>query len=343
MIDLRSDTVTTPTPAMRRAMAEAEVGDDVYGEDPTVNRLQERVADLLGKEASLFVPSGTMANQAALKAATQPGDEVICERGCHIVNYEAGMPAVFSGLMTNVLDAPRGILAPEQVEAAVRADNVHLPRTRVVELEITSNRGGGSITPIETVRAIADVARRHDLWMHLDGARLWNAAVATGIPPAEWAALFDSVSVCLSKGLGAPVGSMVAGSAAFVARVHRVRKMLGGGMRQAGVIAAAGLYAVEHHIERLAEDHANAAILARALADAPHAVVNPDDVETNIVIFDVVDAAGGASAVVAALKDGGVLCNAIGPDRIRLVTHLDVTRDQCERAAGVLADVLGER
>ena len=191
--DFRSDTVTRPTAAMRRAMAEAEVGDDVYGEDPTVNRLQERVAEMLGKESAIFMPTGTMANQAALKAATQPGDEVICDRNCHILNFEAGAPAALSGLMMNAIEAPRGILAPEEVEAAVRPDNVHCPRTRVVELEVTHNRGGGSIYPIETVRAIAAVARRHGLWMHLDGARLWNASVATGIPPSVWADEFDAV------------------------------------------------------------------------------------------------------------------------------------------------------
>lgn len=340
MIDLRSDTVTRPTAGMRRAMAEAEVGDDVFGEDPTINRLQERVAAILGKEASLFVPSGTMANQSALKAATQPGDEVICERSCHIFNYEAGMPAAFSGLMMNPLDAPRTLLAPEQVEAAVRGDNVHLPRTRVVELEITSNRGGGNIYPLETVRAIAQVARRHGLWMHLDGARLWNASVATGIAPAVWAAEFDAVCVCLSKGLGAPAGSLVAGSAEFIRRVHRVRKMMGGGMRQAGILAAAGLYALEHHPDRLADDHAHARRLAEALAQVPGASIDPDQVQTNIVIFDVADPARDAAAVCAALKAEGVLCLPVAPRRIRLVTHLDVTREQCDQACAIIRTVL---
>ena len=340
MIDLRSDTVTRPSAGMRRAMAEAEVGDDVYGEDPSVNRLQERVAELLGKEAAIFTPSGTMANQAALKAATQPGDEVICDRNCHILNFEAGTPAAFSGLMMNALEAPRGILSPEQVEAAIRPDNPHYPQTRVVELEITHNRGGGSIYPIETVRAIAEIARGHGLWMHLDGARLWNAGVATGIALSTWAAEFDAVSVCFSKGLGAPVGSAVAGTAEFIKRVHRVRKMMGGGMRQAGVLAAAGLYALEHNIQRLAEDHANAKLLAGAVADLPKVSLNPDEVETNIVIFDLVDANRTARSVAAELKARGVLVGAIGPMRIRMVTHLDLSRPQCEEARGVLRQVL---
>ena len=339
MIDLRSDTVTRPTPGMRRAMAEAEVGDDVYGEDPTVNRLQERVAEMLGKESAIFMPTGTMANQAALKAATQPGDEVICDRNCHILNFEAGAPAALSGLMMNAIEAPRGILAPEEVEAAVRPDNVHCPRTRVVELEVTHNRGGGSIYPIETVRAIAAVARRHGLWMHLDGARLWNASVATGIPPSVWADEFDAVSVCFSKGLGAPVGSAVAASADFITRVHRVRKLLGGGMRQAGVLAAAALYALENHIDRLAEDHANARLLAEGIADLPAVQLDPAEVETNIVIFDLVGARYTASSLAEELKRRGVLVGAVGPMRIRMVTHLDVSRPDCERARDIIREV----
>jgi threonine aldolase len=338
MIDLRSDTVTKPSAAMRQAMAAAEVGDDVYGEDPTVNRLQERVAELLGKERALFVPSGTMANQSALKAATQPGDEVICDRGAHVAAFEGGMPAAFSGLMLYLLDCPRGLIAPEQVAAALRPADHHYPRSRVVELEITSNRGGGSIYPIEQVRAIVRVAREHGLWLHLDGARLWNASVATGIPPKTWAAEFDAVCVCLSKGLGAPVGSLVAGSADFIDRVHRVRKMLGGGMRQAGLLAAAGLYALDHNRERLADDHANAKRLAQGLADLPAVGLDPADVETNIVIFDLLGR--DAKPLAAECKARGLLIHAIGPRRIRLVTHLDVSRAQCEEALAILRELL---
>ena len=340
MIDLRSDTVTRPSPGMRRAMAEAEVGDDVYGEDPTVNRLQAAVAERLGKEASLFMPSGTMANQSALNAATQPGDEIICDRMCHIINFEAGAPAALSGLMPNALDAPRGILSPTQVADAIRPTDAHYAQTRVVELEITHNRGGGSIYPIETVRAISRVAREHGLWMHLDGARLWNASVATGIPPATWAAEFDAVTVCLSKGLGAPVGSLVAGPTEFIERVHRVRKRLGGGMRQAGILAAAGLYAIEHNIERLADDHANATCLAEGIADLPAVHLDPANVETNIIIFDLVNTDGTARSVAADLKANGVLVGAVGPMRIRMVTNLDVSRAQCEQARDIIRHVL---
>jgi len=340
MIDLRSDTVTRPSPGMRRAMVEAEVGDDVYGEDPTVNRLQACVAERLGKEASIFMPSGTMANQSALKATTQPGDEVICDRACHIINFEAGAPAALSGLMLNALDAPRGILAPEQVADAIRPTDAHYAQTRVVELEITHNRGGGSIYPIETVRAIARVAREHGLWMHLDGARLWNASVATGVPLAAWAAEFDAVTVCLSKGLGAPVGSLVAGTAEFIERVHRVRKRLGGGMRQAGVLAAAGLYAIENNIDRLADDHANATLLAEGIADLPTVDLSPADVETNIIIFDLVNTDRTARSVAADLKAHGVLVGAVGPMRIRMVTNLDVSRAQCEQARDIIRRVL---
>ena len=341
MIDLRSDTVTKPSAAMREAMAAAEVGDDVYGEDPTVNRLQERVAEVLGKERSIFVPSGTMANQAALKAATQPGDEVICDRGAHILNFEAGMPAVLSGLLLYPIDAPRGLMAPEQVAAAIRPEDHHYPHTRVVELEITSNRGGGSIYPLERVRAIARLARERGLWLHLDGARLWNASVATGIAPKTWAAEVDAVCVCLSKGLGAPVGSMVAGRAEFIDRVHRVRKMLGGGMRQAGLLAAAGLYALDHNLDRLAQDHANARLLAEGLADLAAVHLNVADVETNIVIFDLVNTRHNARSLAAEARSRGLLIGAIGEARVRLVTHLDVSRAQCEEARSILREALG--
>src|SRR5438876_1733963 len=254
-IDLRSDTVTRPTPGMRAAIQAAEVGDDVFGEDPTVNRLQERVAALLGKEAALYVPSGTMSNQIAIKTQTVPGDELLCEATCHVYNYEAGGPAVLSGVMCRTIDGDCGLVDVSQLADKIRPVNEHLVRTRLVCLENTHNRGGGRIYPLEKIRAISSWAHRHGLLVHLDGARLWNAVVATGIPAAEWAKHCDSVSVCFSKGLGAPIGSALVGTRELVAKARHIRKLFGGGMRQAGVAAAGALYALEHHIERLAEDH----------------------------------------------------------------------------------------
>src|SRR5262245_42720116 len=247
VIDLRSDTVTRPTSGMRAAMAAAEVGDDVFFEDPTVNRLQDRVAPLLGKEAALFVPSGTMSNQVCVKTHTQPGDELLLETTCHIYNYEAGGPAVLSGVMCRTVDGDFGVLDVTQLDDKIRPENEHLVRTRLVCLENTHNRGGGRVYPLEKIRAISAWARENGLRMHLDGARLWNAVVASGIPAAEWARHFDSVSVCFSKGLGAPIGSALAGTREFVAKAKRIRKLFGGGMRQAGIAAAAALYAVDHH------------------------------------------------------------------------------------------------
>ena len=333
LIDLRSDTVTRPTPAMRAAMAQAEVGDDVFGEDPSVNRLQERVADLLGKEAALFVPSGTMSNQIAVKVHTQPGDELLCDVHCHIYNYEAGGPAVLSGVTCRTLEGDWGVLDVGQLEGQVRPANDHLVRTRLVCLENTHNRGGGRVYPFDKVQAIRAWARRHGLALHLDGARLWNAVVATGIPARAWGGLFDSVSVCFSKGLGAPVGSALAGPADFIARARRVRKLFGGGMRQAGVLAAAALYALEHHVERLAEDHRNARVIAQAIADTPGLRLTPPEVETNLVWFEVDPDLGTAADVVAALKGQGVLVHAAGPHTARACTHLDVSAAQAERAA----------
>jgi threonine aldolase len=340
MIDLRSDTVTRPTPGMRAAMLAAEVGDDVYGEDPTVNRLEERVATLLGKEAALFVPTGTMSNQVCIKVHTQPGDELLCETGCHIYYHEAGGPAVLSGVTCRTLDGDHGVLDVGQLEDKVRPDDPHHVRTRLVCLENTHNRGGGRVYPLESVRAIARWAGRHGLRMHLDGARLWNAVVATGVAAREWAAEFDSVSVCFSKGLGAPVGSALAGPRDFVATARRVRKLLGGGMRQAGFLAAAALYALDHHVERLAEDHRNARTVAAAVADTPGLRLNPPQVETNLVWFDVDPALGSARDVAAALKERGVLVQAAGPQRVRACTHLDVSAAQAGRAADALGKAL---
>jgi threonine aldolase len=333
IIDLRSDTVTRPTPGMRAAIQAAEVGDDVFDEDPTVNRLQERVADLLGKDAALFVPSGTMSNQICVKVHTQPGDELLCEALCHIYNFEAGGPAVLSGVTCRTVEGDCGILDVSQLEDKVRPVNDHLVRTRLVCLENTHNRGGGKVYPLEKIQAISGWARQQGLKMHLDGARLWNAVVATGTPAAEWAAHFDSVSVCFSKGLGAPIGSALAGSREFITRAKRVRKLFGGGMRQAGVAAAAALYAVENHIERLAEDHRNARVLAQAIAETPGLRLNTPEVETNLVWFAVDPELGTAKDVAAALKQRGVRVHAAGPYTLRACAHLDVSAAQAERAA----------
>lgn len=329
-IDLRSDTVTKPTPDMRRAMAEAEVGDDVFGEDPTVNALQEKVAKILRKETAIFVPSGTMANQLAIKSHTQPGDEVIIEGTSHPFNFEGGAGAALSGVQFNCLKGVRGILEVSQVEEAIRPLDHHFPVTRLICLENTHNRGGGSIYPIEKISEIHQLAKAKGLVIHLDGARLWNASVATGIKPYEYAQWADSVSVCLSKGLGAPIGSLVTGSKTFIDRVHRFRKMFGGGMRQAGIIAAAGIYALDHHIERLKEDHRNAKRLAFGLKEFKGVFIKPEDVETNIIIFDVSQSGMTAPQVTEAMKKEGVLIHAFGKTQIRLVTHLDVTSEEIE-------------
>lgn len=314
-------------------MAAAEVGDDVFHEDPTVNRLQERVAALLGKDAALLVPSGTMSNQVCVKAHTQPGDELLLEANCHIYNYEAGGPAVLSGVMCRTLDGDFGILDLTQLEDKIRPDNEHLARTRVVCLENTHNRGGGRIYPLEKIQAISAWAWENGLVMHLDGARLWNAVVATGTPAAEWARHFDSVSVCFSKGLGAPLGSALAGPRDFVARARKIRKLFGGGMRQAGIVAAAALYALENHVDRLADDHRNARVLAQAVADTPGLRLHPPEVHTNLVWFQVDPDLGTAKDVAAALKQRGVHVHAAGPQTIRACTHLDVSAAQAERAA----------
>jgi threonine aldolase len=332
-IDLRSDTVTRPTPGMRAAMANAEVGDDVFGEDPTVIRLQERVAALLGKEAALFVPSGTMSNQICLKAQTQPGDELICESTCHVYNFEAGGPAVLSSVTCRTLEGEYGILDVGQLEDKIRRVDDHLVRTRVIALENTHNRGGGRVYPLEKIRAISTWAHANSLIMHLDGARLWNAMVATGIPAAEWCRHFDSVSVCFSKGLGAPIGSALAGSREFIIRARRVRKLFGGGMRQAGVIAAAALFSLDHHIERLAEDHLHARVIAQAITDTPGLRLDPPEVETNLVWFEVDPELGSAKDIAARLKQKGIWVQPVGGHTIRVCTHLDVSAAQAERAA----------
>jgi threonine aldolase len=340
-IDLRSDTVTKPTPGMRKAIAEAEVGDDVFGEDPTVNALQEKVAKILEKEAAIFVPSGTMANQLAIKSHTQPGDEVIIEATSHPYNFEGGGGAAISGIQFYCLKGVRGVLDASQIEEAIRPDDHHFPVTKLICLENTHNRGGGSIYPIEKMIEIYRLAKSKGLLVHLDGARLWNASVATGIKSQKYAQWADSVSVCLSKGLGAPIGSLVAGSKTFIERVHRFRKMFGGGMRQAGIIAAAGIYALDHHVERLKEDHQNAKRLALGLKELNGVSIIPEHVETNIVIFDVIHTGWTAPQVAEAMKSNGVLIHPLGKTQIRLVTHLDVTSEDIEVALKAFEKVLG--
>src|SRR5437764_1051301 len=336
MIDLRSDTVTKPTPGMLAAMTAAAVGDDVFGEDPTVNELERRTADLFGMEAGLFVPSGTMSNQVAVRAHCQPQDEVLLETTSHIYQWEAGGPAALSGVTCRPIDAPRGILDVSHLEGKVRPDDPHAVRTRLVCLENTHNRGGGTVYPLDTVRAVSAWARSNRLATHLDGARIWNAIVATGVPAKEWARHFDTVSVCFSKGLGAPVGSALLGPKDLIARGRRIRKLFGGGMRQAGFLAAACLYAVEHHVDRLAEDHANARLIAAAIRDVPGLRLTPPEVETNLVWFEVDPALGTARDVADRLKAKGVLVAALGKNVVRAVTHLDASREQCERAAAAI-------
>ncbi|MBI3326697.1 MAG: low-specificity L-threonine aldolase [Nitrospinae bacterium] len=338
-VDLRSDTVTKPSPAMRKAMAEAEVGDDVFHEDPTVNRLEAMVAELYGKEAALYVASGTMANEVAIRAHTHHGDEIIMERTSHPFNSEAGALAALAGVQVNLLDGKRGILEVEQIKAAVRKPDVHHAPTALVSLENTHNRGGGSIWPLDKIRAIHAFARSAGVPLHLDGARLLNACVATGLTPSDYAQYFDSCTLCLSKGLGAPVGSLVIGSQEFITRAHRFRKQFGGGMRQAGIIAAAGLYALEHNVERLAEDHLHAKHLARGIAEIDGLAIDGDAVVTNILYFQVRKPGLSVPMLLDRLQTEGVLMLGTGSTSIRAVTHLDVTKDGIDRAIEVLQKV----
>ncbi len=340
-IDLRSDTVTRPTPGMRAAMAAAEVGDDVFGEDPTVRRLEERIAEMLGKEAALYVASGTMGNQLGVRVHCQAGDEFLCEANCHIICYEQGAYAQLFGIAAQTIEGDHGMLQVEQLITRIRpANNDHCVRTRLVCLENTHNRGAGRIQPYDAVAEICGWAADNELARHLDGARLFNAVVATGIPAADWAGHFDTVSVCFSKGLGAPVGSALCGPADLVRKARRHRKALGGGMRQAGIIAAGALYALDHHIDRLAEDHANARLLAETIRATPGLKLDPEIIDTNIVIFEVDPELGTAAAFSARLRDEGVWMNANGPQRIRAVTHLDVSREQVKDAAGVIHETV---
>ena len=344
VVDLRSDTVTRPSAGMRRAMAEAEVGDDVYGEDPTVNRLQERAAALLGKEAALFVPSGSMANQIALKLHCQPGDEVIIGEGSHNYFYEAGAAGALAGVQfAHVGAGAGGLFTGADVAAAFKPESNHsLAPTRLVCVENTHNRGGGTVWPLEQLAEVALAARERQLRLHLDGARLLHAAVVLGKSAAELAAPFDTASLCFSKGLGAPVGSVIAGSRADMYRAHRIRKLLGGGMRQAGILAAGALYALEHNVSRLAEDHAHVLLLAERLRSLPGLKIDLPVPATNIMMVDLGPTLPAGEAFARLLAARGVLCLALGPRRLRLVTHLDVSRADCERAAGVFAELVAE-
>lgn len=342
MIDLRSDTVTKPSDAMRKAMARAEVGDDVYGEDPTVNRLQDMAAAMLGKKAALFVPSGTMANQLSIRIQTYSGQEVIVESKSHIVRYEQGAAGALSGVQLNWVTGERGLMTAEQIEAAIRPKDPYSITTALICLENTHNAGGGTIYPLSTIERIRAVALKHGIPMHLDGARLFNAVAATTLPPASYAQNFETVSICLSKGLGAPVGSLiVTNDPTLIDKARRFRRMYGGAMRQAGILAAAGIYALEHNIGRLKEDHDNAKRLARKLQQISTISINLQHVDTNIVIFDVVNHRLSPAALVATLKQEGVLINAIGGTSFRAVTHLDVSAKQVDAAAEIFARVLG--
>ncbi len=338
--DLRSDTVTKPSPDMRKALAAADVGDDVLGDDPTVIALQRRAAELLGHDAALLVPSGTMANAIAIRTHTQPGDEIIAQAESHFYYYEAAGFAAMSGCSTRMIQGRRGLFTPEEIDPLIRPPDVHFARSRLLILENTHNRGGGTIWPLEQLDAVIARARQHNLAVHIDGARLMNAAVALGVPPARLAAHADSVAMCFSKGLGAPVGSILAGSADFIARADRYRKMFGGTMRQSGLLAAAALYALDHNVARLAEDHDNAKHLARALAEIPGLSLNPDDVQTNMVFFEVDPAWGSAETLYRTLEARGVRTFDVGPQRMRAVTHLDVSRTQIDDALDVITNVM---
>ncbi len=355
-VDLRSDTVTRPTPAMREAIARAEVGDDVLGKDPTVGRLEERVAELLGKEAALFFPSGTMANQAAILLHTRPGTEAVCEAEAHVFHYEMADVAMLSGVQLRIVPSERGRVEAAAYAAAVRPDSPHLPTTSLLCVENTHNMHGGVVVPLASLRAIRELAAGRGLPVHLDGARLWNAWAATGTALDEWADCADTVMVSLSKGLGCPVGSVLAGPAALIERAWTVRKRLGGGMRQVGILAAAGLHALDHHLDRLEEDHRRARRLAAACREVPG--LEADEPETNIAMIRVGARAGpGAeapeegegegppldpAALSRALAERGVWILPAGPDRLRAVTHLDVDDAGIERAAAALAEAVGE-
>lgn len=340
LVDLRSDTVTAPTEGMRRAMAAAPVGDDVYGEDPSVNELEAAVADLFGHPAAVFVPTGTMGNQICLRLLVPPGEELLCDADAHIVTYEDGAAAQHGGISTRTVVSARGLLDPAVVAEQLRPAGYHTVPTRAVAVEQTHNRGGGAVYPLGTLRELRALTAAAGVALHCDGARIWNAHVASGVPLNSYGALADTLSVCLSKGLGAPVGSVLVCSAEQADRARVLRHRLGGAMRQAGILAAAGSYALRHHVERLAEDHARARRLAERLADAAPATGEPAAVETNIVPLDLAKTSYDGPALGLAARAEGVLISVVGPRRARLVTHLDVTDAGIDRAAGVLSRLL---
>jgi threonine aldolase len=338
LIDLRSDTVTKPSEAMRKAMYDAEVGDDVFKEDPTVNELEKYAAELLGKEAALYVSSGVMGNQICLNVLTNPGDEVICEKDAHIFNYESGSPAALSGIQLFPIEGIHGVITPEQVEPIIRPSSAYyMPHTKVIEVENTHNRGGGTIWSIENIISLKHLAKKYNLYYHLDGARIWNASVATGISVKEYASHFDSISCCLSKALGAPVGSIIAGTKDFIKEAYRVRKAWGGGMRQVGILAAAGLYALKNNIERLKEDHDKAKYLAERINANPKLEIDMDAVQTNILLFKpkTISVEKGLEQC----KEKGLLVSVGKIDLIRVVTHMDVSFDEVEKASKILDEV----
>ena len=341
-IDLRSDTVTKPTDEMREAMARAEVGDDVYGEDPTARRLQERAAEILGKEAALFVPSGSMGNQIAVRLHTQPGQEVIVEERSHMFNMEMAAMAVVGGALAHTVRGPDGIMDWDSIAAAIRPRTSYFAQTGLIAVENTQNLAGGSVMTFERMQDISERAGVADLPVHLDGARIFNAAIVLKRDVAEIASLFDSVMFCLSKGLCAPVGSIIAGSRELIDRAWPVRRMLGGGMRQSGVIAAAGLVALEKMTARLEEDHANAQVLARGLAEIRGVKIDPERVQTNILVFDISGTGQSTAAFTATLKQRGVLASGINAREMRMVTHKDVSRAACETALGAIREAMGE-
>ncbi len=337
-VDLRSDTLTKPSEGMRKAMYEAEVGDDVFKEDPTVNKLEEYTAELLGKDAALYVPSGMMGNQICLNVLTNPGDEVICEADAHIFNYESGSPAMLSGIQLMTVKGRLGVITTEQVEPLIRPkDAYYMPRTKVIEVENTHNRAGGTICPMENIIELKNLAKKNNLYYHLDGARLWNASVETGITVKDYASHFDTVSCCLSKGLGAPVGSVIAGTKEFIKEAFRVRKSWGGGMRQVGILAAAGLYALQNNIERLKEDHRRAKYLAERINDLKNLEINMNSVHTNILLFKPLMMT--VSEAMLKCKENGLLVIQGTIDTLRAITHLDVNDDDVENAADILAKI----
>ncbi|HEY2040839.1 MAG TPA: GntG family PLP-dependent aldolase [Edaphobacter sp.] len=341
MIDLRSDTVTRPTPAMRKAMAESEVGDDVYGEDPTVNRLEKEAAAVFGREAAIFVPTGTMGNQIAIRLHTEHGQEVICESRSHVLDWEMATMASFSGCQARTVEGERGVLTWDRIRRAIGPKIYYRQPTGLVCLENTHNMAGGTVTPLDVMKEVWQGAKQAGLPVHLDGARVFNAATALKVGVGELTAGFDTVMFCLSKGLGAPVGSMLVGSTKVIERARVFRKALGGGMRQAGVLAAAGLIALHEMSQRLAEDHAHARLLAEAVANAASAEIDLDAVQTNIVIFQL-RGEGDAAGFCAALKQKGVLASAIGPHSVRFVTHYDVSREDCQQASEIVSALLNQ-